>query len=133
MWTQIVSTLVGGVCATMGGFLSMWYQTKKARRIKFEETIGEKMVCACGEALSLIIEVKGRWVQCAEQETIKYVEEKTHWIWQNRAFLPSEFYNAWHSARQLMRKIVRRRDSKNEASAEDKVDACVKSRFKPRY
>ena len=91
---EIIFILLGALCATLGGFLSMWYQIKKARKLKFEERIGEKKVNVYGEALSLIVEVKGRWIQDAEKNTLKYVDEKTEWIWKNRAFLPSEFYTA---------------------------------------
>lgn len=34
--------LVGSICAAVGGFLSTWYQSMKARKVRFEETVGER-------------------------------------------------------------------------------------------
>jgi hypothetical protein len=53
----------------------MWYQAKKARKLRFEELVGEKMVDVCGKALPLILEVRKR---NADISPWRYGKSRTH-------------------------------------------------------
>ena len=47
---EILFVLTGAISAILGGFLATWYETKKARKIRREEVIGEKQVEAYQQA-----------------------------------------------------------------------------------
>ena len=51
---EIILVLVGGVCSALGGMIAIWYQAKKARKIRMEEVRGEQQLEACKKALSLV-------------------------------------------------------------------------------
>ena len=107
MLKDILLISIGSISAIIGGFFSMWYQAKKARKMRFEERIGEKMVDACSKALSLILEVRKRLLGDSDENALRNIEEKTSWVNENRAFLPDQFYNTWHS---IYRNARRRTD-----------------------
>lgn len=107
MLKDILLISIGSISAIISGFLSMWYQAKKARKLRFEELVGEKMVDVCGKALPLILEVRKRLLGDSTEKALRYIEEKTSWVNESRAFLPDQFYNTWHS---IYRNARRRTD-----------------------
>ena len=54
-YKDLLLVLMGGLCATFGGLISTWYQARKARKIKREETIGQQQVEAYKKALRLAL------------------------------------------------------------------------------
>ena len=110
--------LLGAACATFGGFLQTWFSTRKARDKRFKEIVGEKCVSVCAEALSVVNEATGRWQQDEEKTSLKWVDQKTDWVWQNVAYLPSGVYNRWLTVRKHMRKVIRDRGNLESGNKE---------------
>lgn len=111
--------LIGGLCAAFGGFVSTWYQAKRARKIKMEETIGEQKVEAYKKALSLISQLRGLLITGTHENGISFMKEHHEWFSNNIILLPHTFVENWQSIRvQLLQS--KRRSSPGRGVDEDK-------------
>ncbi len=106
MLREIVPVLIGGFCAALGGFLSMWYAVTKARKIRMEEAIGEKKVEVYREALPLISHLRYSLIEDIPFDSLKFVMSQEEWFWNSRAFLPNEFSDKWESVRINLLKAI---------------------------
>ena len=95
--------LIGGLCAAFGGFVSMWYRAKRARKIKMEETIGEQSVEAYKKALSLITQVQGLLIQGTQEDVMSFMKEHHEWFSNNIILLPHMFVDNWLSINAQLR------------------------------
>ena len=100
MLKDILLISIGSISAIIGGFFSMWYQAKKARKLRFEERVGEKMVDACSKAYSLILDVNSKYLtdRKLQEDALSIIEPNNDWVNENRFFFP-EFYDKWCSIR----------------------------------
>jgi len=125
MLKEILLVLVGGVCAAFGGFVSMWYQAKKARKIRREEVIGEKQVEVYQQAAGVASNVQSRLMQDTLEGTLQYVQLQGEWFWKNRLLLPQGFQNKWISLKSNLRKAVRMEKAQEKQKDEDKREEQI--------
>ena len=83
-YKDLLLVLVGGFCAAFGGFVSMWYRAKKARKIKREETIGQQQVEVFKKALRLSNNLSSLLIQGIEARLLPFFRllndgERIHW------------------------------------------------------
>jgi len=100
--------LIGGLCAAFGGFVSTWYQAKRARKIKMEETIGVQKVEAYKKALLLISQLRGILIQGTHEDGISFMKEHHEWLSNNIILLPHTFVENWQTIRIQLRQSKRR-------------------------
>ena len=117
MLKEILLVLAGGVCGAFSGIVAALYQAKKARKVRMEETIGEKKVEVCQEAMTRISTLRSLLVQGTLEDSSRFVGEHEKWFWNSLLFLPSNFSKKWLSIRLNLRKAVRR--EKAQASQTD--------------
>ena len=96
--------LAGGLCAVLGSFFTTWYQSKKAQKIKMEQTIGEQKVEIYKKALRLISQLENylwnyRW--CGDMKHLRraaeFVTQHEEWLFENEILLPHKFVESWLS------------------------------------
>ncbi len=107
-YKDLLLVLVGGFCAAFGGFVSTWYRAKKARKIKMEETIGQRQVEVFKKALRLANNLSSILIQGIEDDVLKYISEHNEWVIENEILLPPKFAQYWHSVRANVRSIKRK-------------------------
>lgn len=122
MFAEILPVLIGGLCAITGGFLSTWYLSKKARKIRFEETIAEKQVEICREALSAIGYLRSLLLQGTLEDSLNFMSKRDKWFWDSRAFLPHKFLDNWLSIKLYLQKVVRTQKNRTGENAVEKID-----------
>ena len=102
-WKDILLVLVGGLCASAGSvavaFASIWYQAKKARQIKMEETIGQQKVNVYRKALRLPTQLHYILIAGIYDDVLDFMETENPWVLENEIFLPAKFTRYWHSVR----------------------------------
>jgi len=98
-YKDLLLVLAGGFCAAFGGFVSTWYLAKKARQIKFAETIGVQQVETSKKALALISELNTILLQGGLQEGHTFMNENQTWFIDSVILLPPKFVEYWISMR----------------------------------
>jgi len=126
MFAEILPVLIGGLCAIAGGFISTWYLSQKARKIRFEETIAKKQVEICREALSAVGYLRSLLLQGTFEDSLKFILEHDKWFWDSRAFLPHKFSDKWVSITSNLRKVIRRQKSDTDNNSAKKIDEYEK-------
>ncbi len=103
-WKDILLVLIGGGCAfsgsVVGTIVSITYQTKKARQMKMEETIGRQKVDALKKALRLANQLGSILIQGINDDVISFIKAENTWVLDNEILLPTKFVVNWHSVRQ---------------------------------
>jgi hypothetical protein len=89
--------LVGGICSAIGGCVAIWYQAKKARKIRMEELRGEQTLEACKKALSLIGQIQTLLIQSTTEDVLKLLYDNGEWFSMNQILLPHKFVENWRS------------------------------------
>ena len=125
MFAEILPVLIGGLCASAGGFLSTWYLSKKARKIRFEETIGEKEVEICQEALSAIGYLCSLLLQGTLEDSLNFMAKRDKWFWDSRSFLPQKFSNNWVSIKLNLQKVLRMQKSHKDESDISDIESYI--------
>ena len=123
---EMLPVLIGGLCAIVGGFLSTWYLARKARSIRMEETIGEKQVEICKEALSAVGYLRSLLLQGTLEDSLKFISERDKWFWDSRAFLPHGFSDKWVSIRSNLRKVIRTQRNSTDKDPVKKIEEYEK-------
>jgi len=112
-WKDILLVLIGGGCAFSGSvvatIVSIVYQTKKARQMKMEETIGIQKVDACKKALRLANQLSSILIQGIFDDVLGFMKTENSWVLDNEILLPPKFAQNWHSIRHNILS-ARRRD-----------------------
>jgi len=114
-WLSVIKdlllVLIGGICAAFGGFVSTWYTSRNARKIKMEETIGQQKVEAYKKALRLINKLRSISIQGDNQDILDFIDEENNWVLDNELLLPQTFAECWHSVRSNIRTMKIKTDS----------------------
>jgi hypothetical protein len=100
---EIFLVLIGGICSMLGGCITIWYQAKKARKIRMEELRGEQQLEACKRGLSLIQQVRTRYMQFEPKDVTKFLEDNHEWFSDNQVLLPHVFVENWISIQNNIR------------------------------
>jgi hypothetical protein len=114
-WRDPLLVLIGGLCAAAGSVLatigSVWYQAKKTREMKREETIGSQEVDACKKALRLADNLRSILFSGTYDDVLGWMKKENPWVLDNEIFLPIKFVINWHSIRSNTLR-ARRRDQR---------------------
>lgn len=113
--------LVGGACAAGGGFLSAWYQSTKARKIRFEEILGERKVEVYQKALSLALQLQSVLIQGTIEDSLGFVNSNHSWVCDNAIFLPEKYEQNWKSVLLNLRSIKRLESGRGSDEQADKL------------
>ncbi len=105
---ELLLILAGGACAALGGFLSTWYQSSRARKIRFEEILGERKVAIYQKALLLAMQLQEILLQATAEEALSFTEQHHAWLCDNVLFLPHPYEQNWQSIRFHLRSLIRR-------------------------
>lgn len=95
----IIGILIGGFLAILGSFIAIWYQAKKARKIRMDEIIAEKKVTANAEAYANMKVIASLLAQSTFQDVKKVFYNNETWLFNNRLFLPGRFPDRWLAIR----------------------------------
>lgn len=101
----MLQVIIGGLLAILGGFVATYYQAKKARKIRMDEIIAEKKIQASAEAFTKFTELKGVTTRGTTKAAVQAMESQKEWLFNNRLFLPGEFYSKWFSLRKVLHNI----------------------------
>ncbi|MBC8179667.1 hypothetical protein H8E88_00960 [candidate division KSB1 bacterium] len=124
-YKDLLLILAGGFCAAFGGFFSTWYQAKKARKIKMEETIGQQKVDVYKKALRLVDQLSSELIQGTSQDVLNLIKEENQFVLDNEILLPHKFAQYWHSVRANIRTAKRREISQGSMSDGIKSDKQI--------
>lgn len=116
----MIEVIIGGILAILGGMVSIWFQTSRARKNRMEEIIAEKKVQINAEAYSRMKEIEAMLIQESPKNTLKTIIDHEVWFLNTRLFLPGKFPDKWLSIRKGLNKAVRLEGQP------DKVDELTK-------
>ena len=112
-WKDILLVLIGGLCTIAGSvaatIVSISHQTKKARQMKMEETIGVQKVDASKKALTLADGLTSVLVEGIYDDVLGFMKAENVWVRENEILLPHKFAENWHSIRSNIL-LARRKD-----------------------
>lgn len=119
-YADFLLVLAGGVAAALGGLLTTMYQARVARRVKFEEVMGEQKAKALGKAMRLMNALSSILIQGAEKDVLDYIHQNNEWMLDNEPLLPQKAAENWHSIRHITLSMIRKdeRQRKMEHGAE---------------
>ncbi|MFH1776905.1 MAG: hypothetical protein ABH952_05035 [Candidatus Omnitrophota bacterium] len=104
MWELII----GGILATVGGMVSIWFQAKNARKIRMDEIIAEKKIVANNEAYIRTKRIESMLIQSYNMEDVRNkMQDYEEWFFTNCLFLPREFSNKWLTLKINVSKVCR--------------------------
>lgn len=103
----MIELIIGGLLATIGGMIGIWFQASQARKIRMEEAIAEKKVQTNAEAYSRMKEIASMLLQSTIKETYGKIIQHEEWFFNVRLFLPGKFPDKWLSVRNGLAKAVR--------------------------
>ena len=103
----LIGVFVGALLAILGGFMAIWYQTKKARQVRREEIIAEKRIEANREAFSRIIDLRAVMLQSTPEQVLEWIGRNEKWFFDSRLFLPGDFAEKWLAVRQYCQRLVK--------------------------
>ena len=104
---MLIGVFVGALLATLGGFLAIWYQTKKARQVRREEIMAEKHIEANTEAFNRITDLKSVMLQSTPQQVLDWLSRNEKWFCDSRLFLPGNFVEKWLAVTKYCQRIVK--------------------------
>ena len=122
---ELFLVLVGGFCSALGGVIAIWYQAKKARKIRMEEVRGEQQLEACKKALSLVDRIYTLNIQGTEEDVLKLINDNGEWFSLNQVLLPHAFVENWRSIRINLRSILIRKKGQEKTNDETKQETIT--------
>ena len=103
----LIGLFVGAMLASLGGFLAIWYQTKKTRQVRREEIMAEKHIEANIEAFNQITDLRSVMEQSTPEQVLEWITRNEKWFCDSRLFLPGNFVEKWLSMRKYCQRIVK--------------------------
>ena len=103
----LIGGFVGALLASLGGFLAIWFQTKKARQVRREEIMAEKHIEANVEAFNQIKDLRSVMQQSTPEQVLEWITRNEKWFCDSRLFLPGNFVEKWLSMRKYCQRIVK--------------------------
>ena len=92
---------------SLGGFLAIWYQAKKVRRIHREEIMAEKQIEANSEAFNRITDLRAVMLENTPEQVLKWIGRNQKWFLDSRLFLPCKFAEKWLAIGKYCQRLVR--------------------------
>ena len=102
----MIQVIIGGILATLGGMVGIWFQAKTARRIRMDEIIAEKKIQADNEAYIRIKTIEAMLIQSDLEEVKGKFYEYDEWFFNTRLFLPGKFPDKWLSIKSNLIKAI---------------------------
>ena len=106
MLKEVMLVLTGGICASLGGAVLGWFQARRARKTRMEETLGEKQVEAYEDAANTVSTLRSLLDRKDFPELLQYTESRERWFLKNHLILPQEFKVRWVSFKLALKKLV---------------------------
>ena len=103
----LIGIFIGALLAILGGFLAIWYQTKKARQVRREEVMAEKRIEANREAFNRIIDLRSVMLQSTPEQVLEWIGQNEKWFFDSRLFLPGNFAEKWLAVRKYCQRLVK--------------------------
>lgn len=100
--------LIGAVCSTIGGIVTILIRAKNARKIRREELIGEQSLESMKKALSLTDQIQAMRIQCVTEDIIGLLDREGEWFSTNQILLPHTFVENWRTLRVRLRQLKRK-------------------------
>lgn len=123
---EMIQVMLGGLLATLGGMIGLWFQAKNARRIRMDEIIAEKKIQANNEAYIRIKTIEGMLIQAELEDVKKKLYEYDEWYFNTRLFLPGKFPDKWLSIKNnLIKAIGLKRNLPDSATELTKLEAYL--------
>lgn len=123
---EMIQVMLGGLLATLGGMIGLWFQAKNARRIRMDEIIAEKKIQANNEAYIRIKTIEGMLTQAELEDVKKKLYEYDEWYFNTRLFLPGKFPDKWLSIKNnLIKAIGLKRNLPDSATELTKLEAYL--------
>ena len=92
---------------TAGGFLAMWYQAKKTRRVRREEMMAERQIEANADAFNHIVDLRFVMQQNTPEKVLEWLGQNEKWFLASRLFVPSGFAGKWMAIGKYCRRLVK--------------------------
>ena len=122
---ELLLVLIGGVCSAFGGFFATWYRARKASRIKFQETMGERKVAACGKGLELVGQLQSVLIQGTKKDALDFLYKHGDWFADNLILLPHTFVENWRSIRLNLKSVVRKDSTQRKMPDGERRDQMI--------
>lgn len=128
---EFLLVLIGGICSAIGGCIAIWYQAKKARKIKMEEVKGEQQLEAYKKALSLTGQIQVILIAKTTEDVLNFLYDNGEWFSMNQILLPHTFIENWRSIRvnlhnlQLLEQAAKEKPDGEERN--EKIKDAVKT------
>ena len=104
---MLIGMLIGALLVTLGGFMAIWYLTKKARQIRREEIIAEKRIEANREGFNHITDLRSMMQQNTPEQVLEWIGQNEKWFVNSRLFLPGKFVQKWLSIGKYCQRLVK--------------------------
>jgi len=102
-----ISALFGGFLTALGGFLATLYQAKKARKIRMDEVIAEKIVDANTEGCQKMKYIASWLGYKTLQDVLDFILKNESWFFLNRLYLFKKFPNKWITIRNYVMEAIK--------------------------
>lgn len=103
---EMIQVIIGGILATFGGMIGIWFQAKNARKIRMDEIIAEKKIQANNEAYIRIKMIEAMLIQADLDDVKSKFYEYDEWFFNTRLFLPGKFPDKWLSIKNNLIKAI---------------------------
>ena len=104
---MLIGVFIGALLATLGGFLAISYQARKARQIRREEIMAEKQIEANREAFNQITDLRSIMQQSTPEQVLQWISQNEKWFLNSRLFLPGKFTEKWVAIQKYCQRIVK--------------------------
>jgi hypothetical protein len=125
LFEEIILVLLGGVCASLGGFAARWYGVRTAGDIRCKETLGEQKAKALGRTARIFSNLSSVLIQGAHKDVLDFIKEHNEWMLDNEAVLPQKVAENWHSVRSNVRSLMRKDGSRQHMTEGPELDALI--------
>ena len=103
----LIGLFIGAFLASLGGFLAIWYQAKKTRKVRREEIIAEKHIEANREAFNRITDLRSMMLQSTPEQVLEWFGQNEKWFLDSRLFLPGDFVEKWLALGKYCQRLVK--------------------------
>ena len=130
----IVHMLIGAALTGVGGFLAIWYLTKKTAVMRKQEVMVEKQIEANRDGFNRMTEFRSMLRQNQGEQVEEWIRGNEQWFYNARLFLPGKFADKWLAIREnwqraarLQNKVVQMNDEMRKGAILEEIGECESS------